>query len=308
MQPLEFRPDGLFVLVQFTDTHFADLPHNRETFELFDRVLQIEKPDLIVLSGDIVHATWCKDPLIHWADVVRYFDAKNVPWAFVQGNHDAQEFAYEAIEDALAGSSTNLYESGPESIFGHGNYAVPIYKRGTSRPGAIVWSLDSGQGAEGVASGWDWVKRDQIAWFSAEADRLMRHDGDSITGLAFVHMPLVQHLTVWQTTPCSGFLNEKVCMQGMDEGLFDAFRENGRVTGCFVGHDHVNDYEGVLEGVTLAYGRGSGYNCYGKEGFRKGARVITLREGVRGFQTHIRLDDGTLAPRPSHLPDRTSLN
>jgi hypothetical protein len=92
-------------------------------------------------------------------------------------------------------------------------------------------------------------------------------------------------------------------MQGRDVGLFDAFRENGRVLACFVGHDHINDYEGTLDGVDLCYGRGSGYDCYGREGYRKGARLITLREEVRGYTSHIRLDDGSLAERPLHMPE-----
>jgi hypothetical protein len=308
MHRLEFNGTGRFVIVQFTDTHIADLPHNQEAFDLFDLVIQLEEPDLIVLSGDIVHPTWSEDPLAHWRAVNTYFDGKGVPWMFVHGNHDAESFDYQLIDGVLAESRLGLYEPGPAHIFGHGNYAVPIYRSRSDAVGAVAWSFDSGQGAEAVPSGYDWVKEDQIGWFRKHFATLAGADGDSITGLAFIHMPLQQHLTVWQTRPCTGHLFEKVCMQGVDTGLFHAFKENLRVVGCFVGHDHTNDYEGVLEGVTLAYGRGSGYNCYGRDGYRKGARVIELSEGVRGFKSHIRLDDGSLADRPSHEPDGTSMN
>lgn len=308
MRDLEFRADGRFTIAQFTDTHIADLPHNAETFDLFDLALRFEKPDLIVLSGDIVHPTWSKDPITHWHRLIEFFDGRGVPWMFVQGNHDAEGLEYEAIGRVLAQSRLCLYENGPDALSGHGNYAVPIRQRGTTEIGAVIWSLDSGQGAEGVPSGYDWVKEDQIAWFRESSDRIAGEDGRGVTGLVFVHMPLPHHLTVWQTKACSGYLNEKVCMQGKDVGLFDAFRERRRISGCFVGHDHTNDYEGELDGVTLAYGRGSGYNCYGREGYRKGARVIILREGIRGFGTHIRLDDGSLGDRPLHEPDGTSMN
>ena len=56
--------------------------------------------------------------------------------------------------------------------------------------------------------------------------------------------------------------------------------------GTFVGHDHVNDYQGDLHGIRLCYGRGSGFNTYGRAGFLHGARVIRLREERRKSLTH----------------------
>jgi hypothetical protein len=65
----------------------------------------------------------------------------------------------------------------------------------------------------------------------------------------------------------------------------------GDVMGTFAGHDHLNDYIGELHGIRLGYGRATGYNTYGKEGFPRGARVIQLFEGERRFDTWIRLDE-----------------
>lgn len=77
------------------------------------------------------------------------------------------------------------------------------------------------------------------------------------------------------------------------------------VRGTFVGHDHINDYWGELHGIRLCYGRATGYNTYGKEGFPRGARIIQLTEGEADFQTWLRLDDGSVVVnQPEHLPEK----
>lgn len=43
-----------------------------------------------------------------------------------------------------------------------------------------------------------------------------------------------------------------------------------------VGHDHNNDYHGEYEGITLSYGRKTGYSCYGPSNLLHGARVFEL--------------------------------
>ena len=108
--------------------------------------------------------------------------------------------------------------------------------------------------------------------------------------------------TLWDTGVCFGYKFEKVCFQGKDTGLFKAMKDVG-ISAMFCGHDHTNDYEGTWEGVDLCYGRGSGYGAYGKDGYQRGARIIELREGTRGYSGYIRLADGTVADRPIHEPE-----
>ena len=75
------------------------------------------------------------------------------------------------------------------------------------------------------------------------------------------------------------------------------------VMGTYVGHDHINDYEGDLYGIRLCYCRGTGFHTYGREGFPRGARIIQLMEGKRDFRTWQYLADGsTLLRYPEHAP------
>jgi hypothetical protein len=97
---------------------------------------------------------------------------------------------------------------------------------------------------------------------------------------------------MWETRPCRGVRLEPVCCPRINAGFCAALHLAGDVLGTFVGHDHVNDYMGDFLDIRLCYGRGSGYNTYGREGFARGARVIRMAERERDFQTWRRLEGG----------------
>ena len=48
--------------------------------------------------------------------------------------------------------------------------------------------------------------------------------------------------------------------------MFGALKEDKTVDWVTVGHDHNNDYYGNIDGINLAYGRKTGYGCYGPDG------------------------------------------
>jgi hypothetical protein len=300
MSQLSFRPDGRFTIVQFTDTHLAGDPRDVMTYELMGRVIEQERPDLVFLTGDVVHPSTEENYVELWHGVVGFLESKAIPWTFIFGNHDPETVGYDRIEEIMTASSLCLYESGSADISGHGNFCLPIPTYDGNRDAALLWGLDSGMGSS-EPSGYDWVKEDQVAWFAGEWDRRMADASDPCTSLMFFHNPLQQYNEVWDTQACRGYKYEGVCPQGKDVGLFDAMK--GRVTACFAGHEHVNDYEGTLDGVDLVYGRGGGYRAYGRWGYLHGARVIELREDTQGYASHIRLADGSRALRPLHQPE-----
>ena len=121
--------------------------------------------------------------------------------------------------------------------------------------------------------------------------------------LAFFHIPIPEYDEVWDFHNCYGVKYENVCCPRINTGFFAAMHEMGDVMGTFVGHDHVNDFWGELHGIRLCYGRGTGYNTYGRDGFLRGARVIQLSEGKRGFETWLRLANGSIITnQPAHAP------
>ena len=86
---LRFRPDGTFTIVQFTDLHWQNgEPADLQTAKLMAEVLDTERPDLVVLTGDVIYGSDCRDPLKSWSDAVAPIIERHLPWAAVFGNHD----------------------------------------------------------------------------------------------------------------------------------------------------------------------------------------------------------------------------
>ncbi|KAI7246696.1 hypothetical protein KC345_g12039 [Hortaea werneckii] len=171
--------------------------------------------------------------------------------------------------------------------------------------------LDTGaySGLEQIP-GYNWVRRSQINWLTEQSARLNPRTGeDKLPALAFFHIPLPEYAEMWSTQVCYGQKLEQVCAPVLNSGLFTALVEMGDVAGTFCGHDHINDFTGSLHGIRLSYGRATGYNTYGREGFMRGARVIRLTQGRKDFETWLRLEDGSLLlEQPLHNPDPAAVS
>jgi len=90
----------------------------------------------------------------------------------------------------------------------------------------------------------------------------------------------------------SGFKRETVCSDGENGTSLPHLQLGGALRATFCGHDHVNDYSGVLEGVELAYGRATGHAGYGGTDVRKGAKLITANALTRNYTWQTVFPDG----------------
>ncbi|WNS43547.1 metallophosphoesterase family protein [Paenibacillus sp. MMS20-IR301] len=310
---LSFRQDGTFNIVQFTDLHWMDgRAEDQRTRGLMERVLKAEQPDLVIFTGDLVYTgpvpegdTECSNPRQAFRDAVAAVEASGTPWAFVFGNHDTEKgVTYSELMETALEHPHCLAEAGPEELPGAGNYTLEITGTDGSTS-AILYMLDTGaySSLEQIP-GYNWVQRNQIQWLTAQSEQLNSRPGqEKLPALAFFHIPLPEYAEMWAKETCYGHKHEQVCAPVLNSGLFTALVEMGDVMGTFCGHDHVNDFTGSLHGIRLSYGRATGYNTYGREGFMRGARVIRLTQGERQFTTWLRLEDGSqLLEQPVHTP------
>ncbi len=304
--PLRCREDGSFTIIQFTDTHFeSGEPEDLRTAALLERVLELEHPDLVLFTGDVL-GPGCRDATAAWAMATAPLVRRGLPWAAVFGNHDDESGAASraelmALQQEIPGCLTR---PGPRTLSSLGNYLLrisPSRVRGTT---AVLCCLDSNSYAETDIGGHGWLRQDQIRWFSRMLGQRQREPGASTAYpvLVFLHIPLPEYDEAWRQGLCSGEKNEEVCCPRINTGLFAALHLSGRVRGVFCGHDHVNDFQGRLHGIRLCYGRASGYNTYGREGFARGARIIRLHEDGRDFDTWLRLEDGSRVEQPQTVP------
>jgi hypothetical protein len=305
---LRFRTDGTLTIVQFADTHFKNgEPADEQTTALMEAVLDAEQPDLVVFTGDQIDGKYCVDPAASLHRAFAPVLARGLAWAAVFGNHDDEgsldRRSQMALQQSLPGC---LAEPGPAEVTGVGNYVLPVQSAAGSATAALLYFLDSNSYSPLHRRSYDWIRRDQIAWYLAEAQRWRAGRAELLPALAFFHIPLPEYNEVWDLYPCVGVKHEPVGCALFNSGFFAALYEAGDVLGAFVGHDHINDFIGNLHGIRLVYGRGSGFNTYGRAGFAHGARVIRLNEGVRDFVTWMRLEDGTtITDQPAHAPEVT---
>jgi len=292
---LKFRPDGTFKIIQFTDMHFGDgsgedREKDERTAALVEKVIASEKPDLVVLTGDLNWSEGVADPIGACRRAIAPVIRSQVPWAAVFGNHDTEEnVTREELLSVLQESDRCLTVAGPAGIAGTGNFALTVTKSdGTD--GAALYFFDSGDYAPEPIGGYDWIRPGQVQWYVQQSRQYAERNGGPLPSLAFFHIPFPEYEAAWSGEQVTGVKEESVECAKINGGMFGAMVQMGDVMGTFVGHDHDNDYCGTLHGIRLCYGRATGYNAYGK--LTRGGRVIELREGQRSFDTWIVQDNG----------------
>jgi hypothetical protein len=255
------------------------------------RVLDDERPDLAVLTGDVISGAEAPDPALAWVMAVSPMAIRHLPWAAVFGNHDDEgALDRRALLDVQLGLDGCLTEAGPPEIGGGGNYVRPVFGH-DDQPAALLYFLDSGSYSPTGAGDYAWIRHEQIDWYRRTSRDWRRGRERPLPALAFFHIPLPEYETAWREGyDRRGVRHEPVCSPVINSGMFAAFHECGDVVGIFVGHDHANDFEATLHGIRCVYGRATGYGGYGRRRFPRGARVIELREGEGELRTRVVLD------------------
>lgn len=98
------------------------------TRSLISTVIDAEKPDLVVFSGDQLNGqgtSW--DPKSVLAKFARAVTDKGIPWAAVFGNHDEEDgIKKEDQMMMMKGLPYSLVEKGPKDVHGVGNYVLKV--------------------------------------------------------------------------------------------------------------------------------------------------------------------------------------
>jgi hypothetical protein len=293
-QSLHFNPNGNFKIIQFTDIHYQkENPESVVAIKLINEVLDAEKPDLVVFTGDVIYAKPVKEGL---NDVFNPVIDRKIPWAYVFGNHDHEQgMTLQEIMNFVTQKPYCLAQAGDKSLKGVGNYILEVKGSG-DKTQSVLYFFDSGAYTpiKGIGT-YDWLAFNQIEWYKNESAAYTKeNEGNPLPALAFFHIPLAEYplMKAEKYDELIGSKDEKECNGKLNTGMFAAMREAGDVMGTFVGHDHDNDYIGDYYGIYLAYGRFSGGNTEYNNLGKNGCRVIELQEGKRAFSTYIRLLGG----------------
>ena len=286
---LKFNSNGEFKIVQFTDTHI-DLENNSnvQVYETVTGILEIEGPDFVIFTGDIMTQG---SPQKAYDRLAAIFEKVKIPWAVVFGNHESENNTTRKVLADYLQSLPFCLNSDIGDTYGNSNFVLEV-KGKNKKTGALLYCMDSNTYStlKPTVDGYGWFDFSQINWYREKSKEFtLANDGNPLPALAFFHIPLPEYTDAWnnKVNPPMGVKNEDECSPDINTGMFSAMLESGDVMGTFVGHDHINDYIGVYYNIALAYGRVTKV-MRSVEDPLAGGRVIVLTEGKHQFDTWIR--------------------
>jgi 3',5'-cyclic AMP phosphodiesterase CpdA len=261
------RRDGKFKIMQVSDLHLstglgacrhAEPPElngrkceaDPRTLDFVGTQLDLEKPDLVVLSGDQVNGDTAPDAQTAIFKFAELLISRSIPFACIFGNHDDEgSITRAATAEILSTLPYSLTDPGPNTIPGVGNYYVEVLANSFHHSALTLYLLDTHSYSpdEDKYPGYDWIKPDQIKWFKDTASALKTDHAKYShihLDMAFIHIPLPEYRDEGILV---GQRRERVTAPGYNTGFRDALVEMGvPVVSC--GHDHVNDYCLLSEG------------------------------------------------------------
>ena len=293
------------VILQLTDPQIMDAVQSREYLDvkkeefwapcLMNKRLFIDlrnliegvKPDLILLTGDLVYGKY-DDEGTSFKKFADFMDSFGIPWAPVFGNHDNESAKgadwqcsyFESCENCLFKQRT---------LTGNGNYSIGIVQGGELK--RVIFMLDSnGCGAMSDATfGNGHSKKsggfgdDQIAWYTGAAEKINRDFKDIKYTFAFHIQPAAFEDAFYNTY---GFVNGGEVDEAnnlksplnideredkrdtdfgyigrnlktpwdQDKAVYNGMKALG-ADSILVGHEHCNSASVVYDGVRFQYGQ-----------------------------------------------------
>ena len=278
--------DGPIKIAQFADLHFgtegANYHNNREerTRNFMKDLVETQKPDLIVCSGDNIMSTG----VTGLKEFVDFMESLKTPWTFIFGNHDAEGTTYgynkESFSDYLdsCGAEYLLYESGyvESSNNRYGNFSISVLNNdGTKLLGAVIL-LDTG-GYNATVSSYDSITEGQIAWYEEEIDKLNQNYTGSgvVPSVVFGHIQLPEYYTAYQAARANNgatFIIDQELTSAMlasvksggptnvNTGFFQTMVDKQSSVAFFCGHEHLTDFQVKMDGIVLGFGPQTGFS------------------------------------------------
>ncbi len=296
--------NGKFKIMQIADAQELPPGASPDTVRLIRMALAVEKPDLVIFTGDQIYGIYPK----LWSDrmvrrvLTELLDAvagTGVPFAVTFGNHD------EECGIANATQAETIYAGFPGYVRGErrddsdpGTFRIPLY----GADDKVLFDIFAFDTHGSTVCGTSGVNAGQLAWFEAQREAERASTGDAPPALVFQHIAIPEYYRVVNRvnkgTPgaveafgsrkntfyalpdglkaAGGFMKEAPSAAGA--GQFEVMQKDGGVLAIAVGHDHNNSFKARYEGIDLIYTQGAGFHVYGPH-LKRGVRVFVLDEG-----------------------------
>ena len=298
---LEKDPDKDFVVLNLADVQLSDnevyAELGVESAKIIDELVEKINPDLITLSGDNAWGTMA------YIELIKQIDAYGIPWAPVMGNHDGQRCISEFWAAYLLSEAENcLFEFGPEDM-GYGNYIINVTENGKIIH--TLFMMDTHNNANHVAedgsivSGYDHLWDNQIEWYKWAVNGIAAIEGKTVESTVIMHIPVYEYRYAWEENfgsdelgtlapelapDAQGQNGEGIFSAPVNNGFFGVCKELGSTKNMIVGHDHVNNFQIVYDGIRLTYALKTGYGCYYADDLLGGTTITIGSDGVANVE------------------------
>lgn len=305
-----------FKILSSTDFHYRyddpeDPAPDIKATETFLRHVREQRPDLIVLTGDIVLGS---RQFLDSCRFARMMAKVRIPWVYVIGNHElgnGNDFSRFLQVRIFAHSKGCLTKIGDRRLFGAQNCVINLIGA-DGKPFQKLFCFDSGDrmlpacnrehGFPEDLGGYDFLKKDQIGFYAGELEKTFRQYGP-VKSMMYMHIPLPEYALFFDETGTGYAYNgegtffygeqyESVGCSPVNSGMFDAILKYGSTQAVFAGHDHINDWCVEYRGVKLVYSQPGGYTAYHlgtarglpEERWQQGVTVTTVfQDGAIGI-------------------------
>lgn len=289
-----------FKIAQLTDLHMVagrgdcydpepalrageDCKADERTVDFISDVLDTEKPDLIVYTGDMIYGDTSQDPETALLKALAPAIERQIPFAAIFGNHDGESPGNNGeLMEIMEDLPYSLAQAGSENATGVGNYMLTAKVNG--HPALAMYFLDTHSKRNKFE--YDYLHSSQLNYMRELHQSIGPQQADYAhipIGMAFIHIPLPEYRNT--NNPMVGKQREAVIAPKSDDGARALLSELG-ISVVTAGHDHCNDYcvmdRSVPDSpVWLCYGGAAGEGGYGGYPDETGANY---RRRVRMFE------------------------
>ena len=278
-------------VLQFTDMHLMqEDDRNDETIGYFIDTLKREKPDFVVLTGDIITRPRGRARAIQLADI---FEKMGIYWCYCLGNHEGDSAPFtlsreeliriwSKYDHCLVENDVKKTSKG-EDVWGLGNTVVNLLGADYQVVQSMIF-MDSGSklcyskdketldlmktlGISGDS--YDFLRESQLTWYEEQVRAVTADLTNGVKTMLFIHIPLVEqsYVKLYKATDV------------LPDDWYYAYPESPLIVG-----DKLYGYMAVKKGWNLIGDTASYEKCYCSS-YNSGAYELmkSLHKGVNAL-------------------------
>lgn len=237
-----FKTDRDLKILQLTDVHIGggclSSKNDAMAINAVASMVSAEKPDLVVITGDIAFPVPFISGTINNLRAAKIFatlmEQLGVPWVPVFGNHDTEVYSFysrEEVSEFYGGDTLKhcLFQKGNDDVDGCGNSVIEVQNQDGIVTQAL-FLLDShaytDDDALGILWKYDHIHDNQIEWYKngvlsinernantintlyandEQVKENMEKEFGNVSSLLFFHIPLHEYQDAWNEYVANGY-------------------------------------------------------------------------------------------------------